>query len=353
MNSTYRAPTLYASSALSFDDILLVPQHSNVASRSEPSLVTKFTRNVEIAHPLISTNMSTITESAMMLAMWESGSFGILHRFMDSLRFSAEMKTFIDTAVKFGDNIPIESAVSIGIKGEELDNKWLSFPYVRVAVVDVAHGDSKAVVGTIRKIKDAYPQIDVVAGNVATREGFKRLVDAGADGVRVGIGGGSACTTRLVTGSGVPTLASIIDCAELSYDAGVPMIADGGFRTAGDIVKALAFGASTVCIGGILAATSETPGPIIESNGNRFKEYYGMSSNRARSIKSGKQRGIAEEGIEKLIPYKGYTDEILSEILGGIRSGLSYSGALNIKELRENAEYITLSSGSMRESKFG
>ena len=164
----------------------------------------------------------------------------------------------------------------------------------------------------------------------------------------------SACTTRLVTGSGMPTLASIIDCADASFETGVPIIADGGFKTSGDIVKALAFGASAVCLGNMLSGTSATPGEIIElPNGDRLKEYYGMSSKTAQDrAKNGKRRGIAAEGIEKLVPFKGDTEEVLLEILGGVRSGLAYAGAWNIPHLRES-EYITLSPGSMRESKFG
>jgi len=162
-----------------------------------------------------------------------------------------------------------------------------------------------------------------------------------------------ACTTRLVTGHGLPTLASILDCEEVSKQSGVPMIADGGFKTSGDIVKAVACGADTVCLGSMLAASSCTPGALLELPNGQFKEYYGMSSYTAqeRHKESGKRRGIAAEGIDRLIPYKGQTAELLEEITGGISSGLSYSGAWNITELRENAECVVLSHGSMKESK--
>ena len=339
---------LYKKQALSFDDVLLVPQHSDVPSREDPSLKTQFTRNVEIQHPVISTNMSTVTEMDMIITMWRSGSYGIMHRFMTTDFFKEQMHAIRNKMAW------LPKAVSVGVKGEEIDEGWLDYEDIQVVVVDVAHGDSDSVVSTIKRIKNEYPRIDVVGGNIATRDGFRRMVDAGADGVRVGIGGGSACTTRLVTGHGIPTLASIIDCAEISHSTGVPMIADGGIRNSGDIVKALAFGASAVCVGGMLAGTSASPGAVIKLPDGEFKEFFGMSSKAAQErYKGGKRRGVAEEGIEKLVKYKGETSEVLDEVLGGVRSGLSYSGAFNIPQLRENFEYVVLTPGSMRESKFG
>lgn len=346
---------LYQKQALSFDDVLLVPQHSDVPSRQDPSLSleTKLTRNITIAHPVIATNMSTVTEHQMMSALGDTGSFAILHRFMSTEWYLAQLVQF-KQAIYQRDLDARRAAISIGVKGEEINDGWLNDPVIKVVVVDVAHGDSNAVVDTIKRVKKEYPHIDVVGGNVATRDGFKRIVDAGADGVRVGIGGGSACTTRLVTGHGIPTLASIIDCAEVSHSTGVPMIADGGIRNSGDIVKALAFGASAVCVGGMLAGTSRSPGAVIKLPDGEFKEFFGMSSKAAQErYKGGKRRGVAEEGVEKLVPYKGETLEVLGEVLGGVRSGLSYSGAFNIPQLRENFEYVVLTPGSMRESKFG
>ena len=163
----------------------------------------------------------------------------------------------------------------------------------------------------------------------------------------------SACTTRLVTGHGIPTLASIIDCADVSRETGVPMIADGGIKNSGDAVKALAFGASAVCLGNVLAGTSDTPGAVMELPTGKFKEYYGMSSATAQNrLKSGKRRGVAAEGIDKLIPYKGETEDVLLDFIGGIKSGLAYSGVMSLSQLREEFEYMILSAGSMKESKF-
>jgi IMP dehydrogenase len=345
---------LYCSHALSFDDVLIVPQHSNVQSRELPDVSTKLTRNITIKHPVISTNMSTVTEYEMMFEMWKSGSFGVLHRFMDTNEYNNQLNRYLDICTNSQIPLSINAAISVGVKGEEINNKWLEQSCVSVVVVDIAHGDSQSVIDTIKHIKKEYPHKDVIAGNVATKSGFKRLVDAGADGIRAGIGGGSACTTRLVTGSGIPTLASIIDCAEASKETGVPLIADGGIKNSGDAVKALAFGASVVCVGNVLAGTSSTPGAVLELPDGRFKEYYGMSSATAQNrLKNGKRRGVAAEGIDKLIPYKGDTNDVLLDFIGGIKSGLAYSGAMNIEQLRCFYEYITLSVGSMRESKFG
>jgi IMP dehydrogenase len=347
------SPTLYQQSVLSFDDVLLVPQHSNVPSRTAPVLETNLTRNIKIKHPVVSTNMSTITESEMMCDMWESGSYGFMHRFMSTERYQEQMKLFVQKCFKRDVFTAVRGIVSIGVKGEEINNGWLDHEHLAGVIIDIAHGDSDSVCKTIEEVKTKYPHLDVIAGNIATKHGFLRMVNAGADAVRVGIGGGSACTTRMVTGHGMPTLASVIDCAKVSYKTGVPIIADGGFKTSGDIVKALAFGANAVCLGSMLAATSSTPSALLELPDGQFKEYYGMSSYTAqeRHKDTGKRRGVAAEGIDRLLPYKGDTSELLSEILGGIASGLSYSGAFSIDEFRENTEYVILTTGSMRESK--
>lgn len=350
----YKHPTLYQSGpALSFDDILMVPQHSNVPSRTAPVLTTRLTRNIIIEHPVVSTNMSTVTESDMMCDMWESGSFGFMHRFMSTEHYHEQMEKFIKQSQSRNRTNLAKAIVSIGVKNEEINNGWLDHEHLVGVIIDIAHGDSDSVCETIEKVKTKYPHLDVIAGNIATRSGFMRMVNAGADAVRVGIGGGNVCTTRKITGFGMPTLASIMDCAEESHRTGVPIIADGGFKNSGDIVKALAFGASAVCLGSMLAATSSTPGALLELPDGQFKEYYGMSSCTAqeRHKDTGKRRGIAAEGIDKLLPYKGDTSELLSEILGGISSGLSYNGVFSIDELQKNAEYIILTTGSMKESK--
>jgi len=265
-----------------------------------------------------------------------SGSVGFLHRF--------DPEKMIEWAKLLKDE-SILCVPSVGTKVEDYALVDDIAPYSDAILIDIAHGDNQMVVDMIKHIKKNYPKIDVIAGNIATRDGFRRLADAGSDAVRVGISGGSACTTKYITGSGAPTLASVMDCEQLSQEYGIPIIADGGFRQSGDIVKALAFGASTVCLGSMLSASSESPGDMLHLPDGDFKEYFGMASTKAQEkYKGGLRRGTAAEGIDKLVPYKGETETVLESILGGIRSGLTYSGARTIEELYQNSEYYILKS---------
>lgn len=228
---------------------------------------------------------------------------------------------------------------------------------VDVLVVDVAHGHSDRVLNVVRKLKKELSQVDVIAGNVATPEGTNDLIDAGADAVKVGIGSGSICITRIVTGAGVPQLTAVLECAEAARKLDIPIIADGGIRNSGDITKALAAGASSVMIGSMLAGTEESPGVTVMRNGRKYKIHRGMASVGA-SMKRGTEEAEDEaalleyvaEGIEAFVPYRGTSHEILSQLAGGIRSGLSYSGAKTLAELRQNASLVRLTSAALRES---
>ena len=228
---------------------------------------------------------------------------------------------------------------------------------VDVLVVDVAHGHSDRVLNVVRKLKKELSQVDVIAGNVATPEGTKDLIDAGADAVKVGIGSGSICITRIVTGAGVPQLTAVLECAEAARESGVPIIADGGIRNSGDITKALAIGASSVMIGSMLAGTEESPGVTVMRNGRKYKIHRGMASVGA-SMKRGTEEAEDEaalleyvaEGIEAFVPYRGTSHEILAQLAGGIRSGLSYCGAKTLAELRQNASFVRLTSAALKES---
>ncbi len=228
---------------------------------------------------------------------------------------------------------------------------------VDVLVVDVAHGHSDRVLNVVRKLKKELSQVDVIAGNVATPEGTKDLIDAGADAVKVGIGSGSICITRIVTGAGVPQLTAVLECAEAARESGVPIIADGGIRNSGDITKALATGASSVMIGSMLAGTEESPGVTVMRNGRKYKIHRGMASVGA-SMKRGTEEAEDEaalleyvaEGIEAFVPYRGTSHEILAQLAGGIRSGLSYCGAKTLVELRQNASFVRLTSAALKES---
>lgn len=228
---------------------------------------------------------------------------------------------------------------------------------VDVLVVDVAHGHADRVLDVVRKLKKELSQVDVVAGNVATREGTKDLITAGADAVKVGIGSGSICITRIVTGAGVPQLTAVLECAEVARDLDVPTIADGGIRNSGDITKALAAGASSVMIGSMLAGTEESPGVTVMRNGRKYKIHRGMASVGA-SMKRGTQEAEDEsalleyvaEGIEAFVPYRGTAHEIVTQLAGGVRSGLSYCGARTLTELRQNASFVHLTSAALKES---
>jgi IMP dehydrogenase len=228
---------------------------------------------------------------------------------------------------------------------------------VDVLVVDVAHGHSDRVINVVRKLKKELSQADIIAGNVATPEGTKDLIDAGADAVKVGIGSGSICITRIVTGAGVPQLTAIVECAEAAKESDIPIIADGGIRNSGDITKALAAGASSVMIGSMLAGTEESPGVTVMRNGRKYKIHRGMASVGA-SMKRGTEEAEDEaalleyvaEGVEAFVPYRGAAHEIITQLAGGIRSGLSYSGARTLAELRQNASFVRLTPAAQKES---
>ncbi len=241
---------------------------------------------------------------------------------------------------------------AIGVRGDYLERaKRLWKAGVDVIFIDVAHGHSTLVIDAIKKVKAELKEAPVIAGNVATAEGVEDLVKAGADGVKVGVGPGSVCTTRVVTGAGIPQLTAIMECAKAGRKLDIPIIADGGIRKSGDLVKALAAGASSVMIGNLLAGTDESPGPLIFRNGKRYKIYRGMASFYAMLGKEMQEGYEVEdlidmsykaEGVEAYVPYRGSVKEVLEQLISGLRSGMSYCGASNIKELQEKALFIKI-----------
>jgi IMP dehydrogenase len=344
-------PTLISEFALSFDDVLLLPQYNNdIKSRLDTDLSTRLTKNISLKHVICSTNMSTVTEFEMAKTLWESGSCGFLHRFM-----STEKMIDIIDQCKVINMYPI--CASIGVKEE--DKKLLSDLLDRknrpdIILIDIAHGDCSMLISMIHHVKERYKNVDVIAGNVATGNGAVRLAQAGADAIRCGIGCGCCCTTQNVTAHGAPLLFSIEKCRESLDNHGfdIPIIADGGIRSSGDIIKCLAWGSETVSLGGILASTSDSPTELVNGDDGPKKKMYGMASKEAQEIRGGLKPGTAPEGIIKMLPYKGETRLVLEELLGGAKSGLSYAGAKNLKELRENAEYIIVSPNFTIASKF-
>lgn len=250
---------------------------------------------------------------------------------------------------------------AVGVKGDFLERaEALLDAGVDVLVVDIAHGHSENAISTVKNIKKAFPDCELIAGNIATAQGAEDLIKAGVDAVKVGVGSGSICITRVITGSGVPQLTAVMDCAKVGKDHGVPIISDGGTRTSGDATKALAAGASSVMVGSLLGGTDESPGTVLTKNGKRFKVYRGMASLAASIGRKSKETGTISleddlndyvaEGVEAMVPYKGTVVDILKQLTGGIRSGLSYCGAHTIAEMQSNAEFIKMSRAGFAES---
>ena len=250
---------------------------------------------------------------------------------------------------------------AVGVKGDFMERtESLLEAGADVLVVDIAHGHSENAINTIRNIKKAFPKCELIAGNIATAQGAEDLIKAGVDAVKVGVGSGSICITRVITGSGVPQLTAVLDCAKIGKDYGIPIISDGGTRTSGDATKALAAGASSVMVGSMLGGTDESPGTVLTKNGKRFKIYRGMASLGASLGRKSKETGsisfdedlndFVAEGVEAMVPYKGTVTDILKQLTGGVRSGLSYCGAHTIPQMQANAEFIKMSGAGFAES---
>jgi IMP dehydrogenase len=472
-----------ARTGLTFDDVLLVPKFSKIASRKDVVTTTHLTKRVELSVPIVSANMDTVTEQEMAVAVAREGGIGIIHRFMSveeqvaqvarvkrsesilienpytltesskvsdvkdmmkeravggilivdanrrlkgivtsrDLRFEensarpvtqimtkrkdlvvAPRKTTIEEARKIMEKTKVEKlplvdkddklralitakdilkrkqfpnatkdsrgrlrvGAAIGVKGDFLERaEMLSDVEADVLVLDIAHGHSLHAIDAIRAIKKSLGNsIELIAGNVATADGVRDLIRAGADSVKVGVGSGSICITRIVTGSGVPQLTAIADCAKVSRDQGITLIADGGIRNSGDLTKSLAAGADSGMVGSLLAGTDESPGEIVFRGNYRYKVTRGMASTSARKDQLAAQKAKEEaqsselidyvpEGVEAIVPYKGTAVSVLRQLVGGLRSGLSYCGASNLAELRRNSEFIRITEVGLKESK--
>ncbi len=463
--------------ALTYDDVLLVPQYSGVDSRRLLSTQTRLTNQITLQIPIVSANMDVVTESEMAIAMAREGGIGIIHRFLsiaEQARHIQRVKKAESFIVEKPITMTLEHTVGdlnklvdetgtggilildgdeklagivttrdllfekdatrplseimqkkvisashdISLKDAEKllhDNRIEKLPLVdkdgRVAglvtlkdimkitqypkatkdsrgrlivgaavgvrdkemrrvesalqagadciVVDIAHGDSHLEIDMIKNIRRHFPKVQIIGGNVATGDGTKRLIDAGVDAVKVGVGPGSICITRIVAGSGVPQLTAIIDCARAAESANIPIIADGGIRQPGDVAKAIAAGAQTVMIGSMLAGTDESPGMIMTRRGHRYKASRGMASREAnidRNRKEGNdltQEEIEEyvaEGVEAAVPYRGKAREVLTQLIGGLQSGMSYSGAQTVDDFQRKAIFVRMTGAGLRES---
>ncbi len=463
--------------ALTYDDVLLVPQYSAVDSRRMLSTQTRLTNQITLQIPIVSANMDVVTESEMAIAMAREGGIGIIHRFlsiaeqarhidrvkkaesfivdkpitMTEAHTVGDLKRVVDETGTGGILIldgnekligivttrdllfedddrksvtdvmtrPVHSAppdttlkdaerllheyrveklplvdkngniaglvtlkdimkitqfpmatkdakgrlavgAAVGVRDKEMRRVEAVLAVgADCIVVDIAHGDSHLEIDMIKNIRKHFPKVQIIGGNVATADGTKRLIDAGVDAVKVGVGPGSICITRIVAGSGVPQLTAVIDCAKAAESAGVPIIADGGIRQPGDVAKAIAAGAQTVMIGSLLAGTDESPGMIMTRRGHRYKASRGMASREAnidRNKKEGNdltQEEVEEyvaEGVEAAVPYRGKAREVLTQLVGGLQSGMSYSGAQTIEDFQKKAVFVRMTGAGLKES---
>lgn len=324
--------------AITYDDVLLVPNYNNYESRRMvDTSVTDRTGKLKLDLPVFTANMDSVTESEMANFIGAKGGMGVLHRFLS-----------IDKNVEEFKKCKTKTFVSVGCSDADLERaSALRDAGAEYFCVDVAHAHGKYVGKTLKRLREILPNACLMAGNVATYAGADYLAACGADILKVGIGGGSVCTTRIKTGFGVPNLTAIEECAKVDRS----IIADGGIRTPGDIVKALAFGADFVMIGGMLAGTRPTPGKVIEKDGKKFKQYRGMASFEAQADFLG---GVPEwktaEGVAVDVPYKENEEAILADIIGGLRSGLTYGGAATVKELQRKMSYVTVTQAGRIES---
>ena len=328
---------------IGFDDILLIPQHSEISSRNDVSLATTLGRGlngVAMSMPIIAAPMDTVCEHEMASSIRKAGGFGIIHRYMP-IEKQVEQ---IGLAKALGGS----AGGSVGARGEFAhDAVKLVNAGALLILIDVANGHSEYAVNAVKELRQVFGnQIHIMAGNVATWEGFARLADAGADSIRVGIGGGSACTTRVVSGHGVPTLSSIIDIRErVAYNEGPSLIADGGIRNSGDAAKALAAGAHALMLGRLLAGTKESPGEIVDGR----KIFRGMASREAQEEGRGVVSGV--EGIATTVPFVGSVNDIINDFNAGLKSALSYTGVDNLIDFHAEAVYNRVTSSTLNETK--
>jgi len=370
---------------LTFDDVLLIPGFGDF-SRKDINLSTQLTKRIKISIPLVSAPMDTVTESKLAIELAKLGGIGIIHRNLSIENQALEVKK-VKKAHSVGSASSLQASsgrallvgAAIGASGGfEARLKALSKVGVDTVVIDSAHGFSKGVIDAVKFIKKNYKNIDIIAGNIATFAGAKALIAAGADGLRVGMGPGAICTTRIISGMGIPQITAITEVSRVAKKFKIPIIADGGIKYSGDIVKALAAGASAVMMGGFFAASLEAPGKLITLRQNelpsrfqrishlkkyyQFKEYRGMGSEGAMKkgakIKSEdefhgknyKDRVLVAEGVEGLVPVKGKVSDLVDQAIGGIKSGMYYVGAKNIQELWKKAQFIQITQASLTES---
>jgi IMP dehydrogenase len=332
--------------ALSFDDVILVPRYSEIRSRLDTDISTHLTNNIKLDAPICSAAMDTVSEANMAKAMSNAGGIAFLHRFASDDKI-LEMVSRVKSS---GSRV----VVSVGIR--DYITEWISTLLalgVDAISIDVANGHALHIVKYVELIKNTFfDDCQLIAGNVCTPEGVKDLALAGADCVRVGIGGGCVCKTRVITGCGLPSFSTILDCYSEVQHQGIRMITDGGIKNSGDVVKAIAAGADVCMVGYLLSKTKEAPGKVVIKDGVYYKKYRGMASEEVQiDFKGGLKPGTAAEGISTMVPVDTTVEKIMSDLTGGLRSGMTYCGAKNIVELRSNAVFRRISTSSFHEGK--
>lgn len=370
-------PNKIISDGITFDDVLLIPGYSDF-KRQEIDISSKLTKKITLKTPLVSAPMDTVTESEMAIALAKAGGIGIIHRNLTVEMQADEVKKAVETLHEASVQGYVGAAIGASAGSQERAEALVRAG-VDVIVVDSAHGYADYIIETIKTLKQKFPEVEVIGGNIATYEGAKALIEAGADGLRVGMGPGAICTTRIISGMGVPQITAILETSRAGKEAGVPVIADGGIKYSGDMVKAFAAGASTVMMGSFFASCVESPGDKVELPPEQvpsrfksilkqnkqtytFKSYRGMGSigamQKGTEIKSEeefhgksyKERVLVAEGVEGLVPVHGTVEQVVDQALGGIRSGLYYVGAKNIEELWKIGKFIQITQASLTES---
>lgn len=337
---------------LTYDDVLLLPNYSEIMP-SETEVSAPLTNKIKLQIPIIASPMDTVCESRMAITIAQLGGYGIIHRNFSIEDQVKELKLVLESGEECG--------VAVGIGDDfEARVKALVEAGAKEICIDSAHGHSKNIIEATKFIKQNYTDLQVISGNVATYEGAKALFEAGADAIKVGMGPGSICTTRIVSGMGVPQLTAVVETVRAAKEFGKHVIADGGIKTSGDMIKALAAGASSVMLGSLLAGTDEAPGDVIQIDGKMYKSYRGMGSVAAmkkgsaarygQKWQQGTTKKLVPEGVEGLVSHRGALENHIYQLIGGIKSGMGYLGVKNLEELREKAQFIRVSRAGLVES---
>jgi IMP dehydrogenase len=337
--------------ALTFDDVLLLPRYSKVLP-SETDISLDLTSGIKLKNPFLSSAMDTVTESKMAIAMGKSGGIGIIHRNLNIKKQSEEVKK-----VK---NFNIVVGAAIGTSSEDLDRtQSLIDNGADLIVIDTAHGHSEKVLRTLSKVKKKFTKMPICVGNIATGEAAKKLYNSGADIIKVGIGPGSICTTRMVAGIGVPQITAVMEVRESLKNKKIKIISDGGIKFSGDIAKAIAAGADAIMMGSIFAGTEESPGKKFRIKNKFYKQYRGMGSIGAMSAGSSNRyfqknykdkSKFVPEGVDGRVEYKGNISKIIYQLKGGLRSSMGYIGAKKLNDIRKNAKFIKITKAGFYES---